>query len=288
MDDDVRPSPFSSTDLGSLLAHPIPKYLGPWSITPIIRLPHHRRHNTIPPPHFRDPIENNLFYSLPLAIFHFDIDFSGSISPFPTRPQTFKQPKYLKRILTNDEVSNGHECVICLKKLSRNVEYPRLRCGHLFHQVCLNAWLGQNQTCPHCRENAAWDYNNKQPYLMTFNQILLKKCIIILQILHFKVAWNLRSAQWHIMRHHKGLSHLLLPQQSSYRYLCSSTHRERTRSTIWATIRWAAQQSRSLQRVLGASPKRYNAVRLYFISNARDGPQLFQQRFSTMVTFLNK
>lgn len=46
------------------------------------------------------------------------------------------------------------ECVICLNIVGEDDEIRELRCGHVFHNVCLERWLGfRNRTCPLCRES---------------------------------------------------------------------------------------------------------------------------------------
>ncbi len=45
------------------------------------------------------------------------------------------------------------ECCICLEDLATNgdckVKTPK--CGHLFHENCINAWLKNKASCPQCR-----------------------------------------------------------------------------------------------------------------------------------------
>ncbi|KAI3734041.1 hypothetical protein L6452_13501 [Arctium lappa] len=46
------------------------------------------------------------------------------------------------------------ECVVCLNTIGEDDEIRELRCGHLFHEACLDRWLGfRNRTCPLCRDN---------------------------------------------------------------------------------------------------------------------------------------
>ncbi|MFS7959745.1 putative transcription factor C2H2 family [Helianthus anomalus] len=45
------------------------------------------------------------------------------------------------------------ECVVCLSAIRDDDVIKELRCGHLFHEVCLDRWLGfRNRTCPLCRD----------------------------------------------------------------------------------------------------------------------------------------
>ncbi|KAK4423632.1 E3 ubiquitin-protein ligase RHA2A [Sesamum alatum] len=46
------------------------------------------------------------------------------------------------------------ECVVCLCRIDEGDEVRELRCGHLFHRVCLDRWIGSGRgTCPLCRSN---------------------------------------------------------------------------------------------------------------------------------------
>jgi hypothetical protein len=68
----------------------------------------------------------------------------------------------------SDDKSYCKECVICKKSLfepsyemvsdNANIlndnEIVIGKCGHIFHQDCLNKWLGNNDTCP--IDNVKW------------------------------------------------------------------------------------------------------------------------------------
>jgi hypothetical protein len=46
------------------------------------------------------------------------------------------------------------DCSICMNKLSTSGGEGGLiktKCGHLFHKTCLNRWLGDEISCPLCR-----------------------------------------------------------------------------------------------------------------------------------------
>ncbi|KAL7590090.1 hypothetical protein Lser_V15G37030 [Lactuca serriola] len=46
------------------------------------------------------------------------------------------------------------ECVVCLSMIGEDEEIRELRCGHLFHEACLDRWIRfRNRTCPLCRDN---------------------------------------------------------------------------------------------------------------------------------------
>lgn len=44
------------------------------------------------------------------------------------------------------------ECIVCLTEFEPDAEVDRLRCGHVFHRMCLEKWLKSRKlTCPLCR-----------------------------------------------------------------------------------------------------------------------------------------
>ena len=42
-------------------------------------------------------------------------------------------------------------CSICLEQI--NKEKHELKCGHCFHDECIETWLDKNDTCPYCRQH---------------------------------------------------------------------------------------------------------------------------------------
>ncbi|KAK8937811.1 E3 ubiquitin-protein ligase ATL31 [Platanthera guangdongensis] len=58
------------------------------------------------------------------------------------------------------------ECAICLNEFEDN-ETTRLlmKCDHVFHQECIDAWLDTHVTCPVCRTN----YNDFHPPILLQN-----------------------------------------------------------------------------------------------------------------------
>ena len=42
-------------------------------------------------------------------------------------------------------------CTICIGPMGNGTTSNILRCGHAFHEECINRWLRGNQTCPNCR-----------------------------------------------------------------------------------------------------------------------------------------
>ncbi|KAI8552212.1 hypothetical protein RHMOL_Rhmol06G0248700 [Rhododendron molle] len=44
------------------------------------------------------------------------------------------------------------QCIVCLTEFEPDAEVDRLRCGHVFHRMCLEKWLKSRKlTCPLCR-----------------------------------------------------------------------------------------------------------------------------------------
>lgn len=47
------------------------------------------------------------------------------------------------------------ECSICMDAVELGTEVTVLPCTHWFHYTCIEAWLTQHNTCPHCRRGIA-------------------------------------------------------------------------------------------------------------------------------------
>lgn len=56
-------------------------------------------------------------------------------------------------ISQKDLGENGKaDCSICMDEAEVGSIVTELPCGHWFHHDCIKAWLGEHDTCPHCRQ----------------------------------------------------------------------------------------------------------------------------------------
>ncbi|KAH9826088.1 RING-like zinc finger protein [Teratosphaeria destructans] len=51
-----------------------------------------------------------------------------------------------------DEKTGKAECSICMDEVQVGTTITELPCHHWFHGECIKAWLGEHDTCPHCRQ----------------------------------------------------------------------------------------------------------------------------------------
>jgi E3 ubiquitin-protein ligase RNF115/126 len=49
------------------------------------------------------------------------------------------------------------ECSICMDDVSIGDKVTYLPCTHWFHRPCIEAWLREHDTCPHCRKGISAD-----------------------------------------------------------------------------------------------------------------------------------
>ncbi|KAL0366508.1 UNVERIFIED_CONTAM: RING-H2 finger protein ATL80 [Sesamum radiatum] len=53
----------------------------------------------------------------------------------------------------NEQASKLSDCAICLADFATGEEIRVLpQCGHGFHVVCIDTWLGSHSSCPSCRQ----------------------------------------------------------------------------------------------------------------------------------------
>jgi fission 1 protein/division protein 1 len=52
------------------------------------------------------------------------------------------------------------ECSICMEEVNIGEQVTELPCKHWFHHACVAAWLGEHDTCPHCRKSISKQSNN--------------------------------------------------------------------------------------------------------------------------------
>lgn len=58
-----------------------------------------------------------------------------------------------KTIAESDLDDQGNaDCSICMDSVNIGSKVTLLPCNHWFHAECIKAWLGEHDTCPHCRQ----------------------------------------------------------------------------------------------------------------------------------------
>jgi hypothetical protein len=73
-------------------------------------------------------------------------------APGPATPEAINALAR-KTITMEDLGSDGRaECSICMDEVTVGEEVTQLPCHHWFHQQCVAMWLGEHDTCPHCRK----------------------------------------------------------------------------------------------------------------------------------------
>ncbi|KAL9144212.1 hypothetical protein ABFS82_14G282300 [Erythranthe guttata] len=80
---------------------------------------------------------------------------AGRASASPAPPAAAPPP--LPRFTYGDHEDNEHaklsDCAICLAEFAAGEEIRVLpQCGHGFHVVCIDTWLGSHSSCPSCRQ----------------------------------------------------------------------------------------------------------------------------------------
>merc|ERR1712126_542481 len=54
------------------------------------------------------------------------------------------------KVEDHDDEDNIDECLICLELLKDDLGYL-MKCGHVFHNLCIKDWINKDETCPKCR-----------------------------------------------------------------------------------------------------------------------------------------
>lgn len=65
-----------------------------------------------------------------------------------TAIRALPKKKITKSMLGNEDKA---ECSICMEPVKVGTEVSVLPCSHWFHYDCIEMWLTQHNTCPHCR-----------------------------------------------------------------------------------------------------------------------------------------
>ena len=75
---------------------------------------------------------------------------NGTAPPPASRSaiQSLPKKKVDQEMLGND---GRAECSICMDPVELGTEVTVLPCKHWFHFQCIEMWLNQHNTCPHCR-----------------------------------------------------------------------------------------------------------------------------------------
>ncbi|OCK84299.1 hypothetical protein K432DRAFT_389635 [Lepidopterella palustris CBS 459.81] len=73
-------------------------------------------------------------------------------APGPATPDAIKALPKIKVTLEMLGSDNRAECSICMDEVNIGEEVTELPCHHWFHEQCVGMWLGEHDTCPHCRK----------------------------------------------------------------------------------------------------------------------------------------
>jgi hypothetical protein len=53
---------------------------------------------------------------------------------------------------TEEELKEQETCSICYETMSKGGQAKKIKCGHIYHLICIKQWMQQSNTCPVCRE----------------------------------------------------------------------------------------------------------------------------------------
>jgi hypothetical protein len=98
--------------------------------------------------HSMEIFPEDLFESIQTPQVFFDNELFQHIHPSPQ--YHLEQVEITQQKITPSQYDEKLECSICLVPFELDVEYAGLKCGHIFHQECLEPWTHGHQTCPYC------------------------------------------------------------------------------------------------------------------------------------------
>ena len=56
------------------------------------------------------------------------------------------------RLFRSTNSCEAVQCVICLDDIRKKQSYRKMLCGHNYHTECIDKWMKNNDSCPHCRQ----------------------------------------------------------------------------------------------------------------------------------------
>jgi len=57
----------------------------------------------------------------------------------------------IKEYTFNGELESEESCSICLENYKKNDTINILKCGHKYHEKCIDEWISTSDNCPLCR-----------------------------------------------------------------------------------------------------------------------------------------
>lgn len=73
----------------------------------------------------------------------------------PLEPRAMNSTNSFYQMVSINSLEETHQCSICLNPFEKTCKQKRyvkrLRCGHVFHSVCIDKWIDIKGTCPYCR-----------------------------------------------------------------------------------------------------------------------------------------
>ena len=73
----------------------------------------------------------------------------------PLEPRAMNSTNSFYKMVSINSLEETHQCSICLNPFEKTCKQKRyvkrLRCGHVFHSVCIDKWIDIKGNCPYCR-----------------------------------------------------------------------------------------------------------------------------------------